>query len=99
MKWFGHLRRLMTKAAPQKLRASRTEETTMPTGEKIEGPFSKPYELWLLDSKKEKYERLAAGDTIEELYKDKPRLNYLTAIYHNGKLVEKKGSVAIGERW
>ncbi len=56
---------------------------------KIEGPFSKPYELWRMNSKKEKIERLASEDTIEELDKDRRRLDWFYEIYHNGQPLRK----------
>jgi hypothetical protein len=62
----------------------------MNDGERIAGPPSKPYELWRLDVNKQKYERLASADTFEELAKIKPSMDYQTAIYHKGRLVEKE---------
>jgi hypothetical protein len=51
---------------------------------KIEGPFSKAYELWRMNSKKEKIERLASADTIEELDKVR-RGDWIYETYHNGQ--------------
>ncbi len=51
----------------------------------IEGPFSKPYELWRVDSKKERIERLWSADCIEELLKIRRRADWHYEIYHCGK--------------
>ena len=56
---------------------------------KIEGQRSKPYELWRVDSKKERLERLASADTLEELSKIKRRLDWLYEIYHEGRAIGK----------
>lgn len=65
--------------------AQSTEEIPMAADDhmKIEGPFSKPYELWRMNSKKEKIERLASADTIEELDKVRRRGDWIYETYQN----------------
>jgi hypothetical protein len=58
----------------------------MMTGEKIEDPYS-PFELWRVDSKGERIERLAAADARDGLRHVRRRLDWHYQIYHKGKPV------------
>jgi hypothetical protein len=71
--------------------AQSTKEISIATSDhmKIEGPFSKPYELWRMNSKREKIERLPSEDTIEESRKVRRRADWFYEIYHNGRRLGK----------
>jgi hypothetical protein len=52
----------------------------------IEGEPSKPWQLWRTH-KGEQIEKVAEGETREELAKHKRRLDWTYDIYHNRRLV------------